>query len=124
MNILSDLTKYYRRSNFCRFNSHAKWPGRRLKAVASHSGYGQRNSRAFSRHIHGEAMMHHTERKSFRLPCRYTLAKSWAGLRKAWHGFKISKSKDNMENMRYYARIIRKLQLEMGIRVTHFDLDI
>ena len=26
--------------------------------------------------------------------------------------------------MKYYARFIRKLQLEMGIRVTHFDLDI
>ena len=29
-----------------------------------------------------------------------------------------------MENMRYYSRIIRKLQLEMGIRVTHFDVNI
>ena len=91
-------------------------------AVASHSGYGQRNRSALSRHINGEATMSHTERKSFRLLCRYTLAESWAGLRKAWLGFKISKSNDDMENMRYYARIIRKLQLEMGIRVTHFDL--
>lgn len=125
MKILSfDLTKHYRRSNSCRYNSHSKWPGRRLNAVASHSGYGQRNPRALSRYINGEAAMHHTERKSFRLLCRYTLAESWAALRKAWLGFKISNSNDDMENMRYYARIIRKLQLEMGIPVTHFDIAI
>lgn len=125
MKILSsDLTKHYRRSNFCRYNNHSKWPGRRLNAVASHSGYGQRNPRGLSRYINGEAAMHHTERKSFRLLCRYTLAESWAALRKAWLGFKISNSNDDVENMRYYARIIRKLQLEMRIPVTHFDLEI
>ena len=56
MKILSsDLRKHYRRSNFCLFNRHAKWPGRKLNAIASHSGYGQRNRGALSRHINGEA---------------------------------------------------------------------
>jgi hypothetical protein len=68
--------------------------------------------------------MHHTERKSFKLPCKYTIAASWAALRKAWLGFKIANSNDDTQKKRHYSRIIRKLQLEMGIGKTHFDLDI
>lgn len=68
--------------------------------------------------------MHHTERKSFELPCKYTIAASWAALRKAWLGFKIANSNDDTQKKRQYSRIIRKLQLEMGIGKTHFDLDI
>ena len=68
--------------------------------------------------------MHHTERKSFKLPCKYTIAASWAALRKAWLGFKIANSNNDTQKKRHYSRIIRKLQLEMGIGKTHFDLDI
>jgi hypothetical protein len=68
--------------------------------------------------------MHHAERKAFVLPCHYTLAQSWAALRKAWLAFKIANSKGDIQTMRDYARIIRKLQLQMGIRGIIFDDDI
>ena len=68
--------------------------------------------------------MHHAERKAFVLPCRYTLAQSWAALRKAWLAFKIANSNGDIQTMRDYARIIRTLQLQMGIPGTIFDDDI
>jgi len=68
--------------------------------------------------------MHHAERKAFVLPCRYTLAQSWAALRKAWLAFKIANSNGDIQTMREYARIIRTLQLQMGIPGTIFDDDI
>jgi hypothetical protein len=68
--------------------------------------------------------MHHAERKAFVLPCRYTLAQSWAALRKAWLAFKITKSNGDTQTMRDYARIIRTLQLQMAIPGTIFDDDI
>ena len=68
--------------------------------------------------------MHHAERKAFVLPCRYTLAQSWAALRKAWLAFKIAKSNGDTQTMRDYARIIRTLQLQMAIPGTIFDDDI
>lgn len=68
--------------------------------------------------------MHHAERKAFVLPCHYTLAQSWAALRKAWLAFKIANSNGDIQTMRDYARIIRTLQLQMGIPGTIFDYDI
>ena len=66
--------------------------------------------------------MHHTERKSFELPCKYTIAASWAALRKAWLGFKIANSNDDTQKKRHYSRIIRKLQLELGkVLSVHFN---
>jgi len=128
-----DSNKHYRRPNNCKYRKdsdsgtdyyYKNGPGRRLKAVASHSPHAQPNTKAYSRHIPNEAAMHHTERKSFKLPCKYTIAASWAALRKAWLGFKIANSNDDIQKKRHYSRIIRKLQLEMGIGKTHFDLDI
>lgn len=68
--------------------------------------------------------MHHAEMKAFVLPCRYTLAQSWAALRIAWLAFKIANSNGDIQTMRDYARIIRTLQLQMGIPGTIFDDDI
>lgn len=65
--------------------------------------------------------MHHTERKSFELPCGMTVAESWGGLRKAWLGFKIALANNNALLMTHYATFIRKVQTEMGIQVTEFD---
>ena len=65
--------------------------------------------------------MHHAERKAFVLPCRYTLAQSWAALRKAWLAFKIANANGNIQAKRDYARIIRTLQTQMGIRGTIFE---
>ena len=53
-----------------------------------------------------------------------TLAESWAGLRKAWLGFKIAKANNDALLMTHYATFIRKVQIEMGIQVTEFDPDI
>lgn len=68
--------------------------------------------------------MHHTERKSFSLPCGFTLGQGWAGLRKSWLGFKIARSNGNRDGIRHYSSFIRKVQREMGIEVTKFDSDI
>lgn len=68
--------------------------------------------------------MHHTERKSFELPCGMTLAESWGGLRKAWLGFKIANANNDALLMTHYATFIRKVQIEMGIQVTEFDPNI
>ena len=53
-----------------------------------------------------------------------TLAESWAGLRKAWLGFKIAKANNDALLMTHYATFIRKVQIEMGIQVTELDPDI
>jgi hypothetical protein len=68
--------------------------------------------------------MHHSERKSFELPCGKTVAESWGGLRKAWLGFKIALANHDAALMTHYASFIRKVQMEMGIQVTEFDPDI
>jgi hypothetical protein len=68
--------------------------------------------------------MHHTERKETILPCGYTVAESWAALRKSWLGFKIARSNFDTIRATEYASIITKLQVEMGIPPTNFDADI
>jgi hypothetical protein len=119
-----DSVRHYRRSRNCYYEGGPRRPRRWNKAVASHSPYGPPNPNAFSHHIRNEAAMHHAERKDFVLPCHYTLAQSWAALRKAWLAFKIANGNGDIQTMRDYARIIRTLQLQMGIRGTIFDDDI
>jgi hypothetical protein len=63
-------------------------------------------------------------RKEALLPCRMTVAQSWAALRKCWHGFNIAKSQNNRGWMLEYACRIRKIQIQMGIKRTDFDQDI
>ena len=94
-------------------------PGRR--AVGSHSRWGLHNERAISRYIPHEIDMSADERKDTILPCGYTIAQSWAALRKSWLGFNISHSNGDWSGMSKYAYQIRKLQLQMGIQLTHFD---
>jgi len=65
--------------------------------------------------------MNHNERKSFTLPSGWTLAQSWAALRKAWLGFKIALSNGDAALMTHYASFITKVQSEMGIEITDFD---
>jgi hypothetical protein len=43
------------------------------------------------------------------------------GLRKAWLAFKIANGNGDIQKMRYYARIIKALQLQMRIQGTIFD---
>jgi hypothetical protein len=45
---------------------------------------------------------------------------TWGGLRKCWTGYKIAKSEDDNEDMKYYAKGIRKFQRELRISVSEF----
>jgi hypothetical protein len=94
-------------------------PGRR--AVGSRSRWGMHNMRGISRYIPGEIDMTADERKDTMLPCGYTIAQSWAALRKSWLGFNISHCNGDWSGMSKYAYQIRKLQLQMGIQLTDFD---
>jgi hypothetical protein len=65
--------------------------------------------------------MYHGQTKETILPCGYSVAESWAALKKCWQGFKIANASSDVERMAEYASYIRKVQLEMGISVTCFD---
>jgi hypothetical protein len=55
----------------------------------------------------------------------YTENKTWGALHKAWKGYIIGKNLCQTERARYYARVIQKLQYELGLPVSSFpDLDI
>jgi hypothetical protein len=116
-----DSARHYWWARNCYYEGSPRRPRRWNKAVASHSPGSPPNPNAFSRHIRNEAAMHHAERKAFVLPCGYTLAQSWAALRKAWLAFKIANANGDIQTMRDYARIIRTLQIQMGIRGTIFE---
>ena len=50
---------------------------------------------------------------------------TWGALHKAWKGYQIGLNKFEREKMRYYARVIQKLQNELGLEVSSFpDLNI
>jgi hypothetical protein len=93
----------------------------RRRAVGSHTRWGERNPNALSSNLKGERGMTAEDRKSAELPCGYTVAESWAALRKCWLAFYITKSQGDTSQMGEYAKRIRKLQAEMGIKPTHFD---
>jgi hypothetical protein len=94
------------------------------RAVSSHSLRGQISYGAISSYVPNEMNLSAEERKSSILPCGFTIAESWAALRKSWLGFEIAKSNNNSALMSMYAGIIRKVQREMGIQQTIFDMEI
>ncbi len=96
----------------------------RRRAIGSHSRWGERNPNGLSSHIGNESLLAAEVRKYVLLPCRRTVAQSWAALRKCWLGFYIAKSQDNRGGMQKYAYRIRKIQTQMGIKPTDFDTDI
>jgi hypothetical protein len=50
---------------------------------------------------------------------------TWGALHKAWKGYQIGLNKFEREKMRYYARVIQKLQNELGLQVSSFpDLNV
>ena len=106
------------------YNSWHKSSKQRRRAVSTHSKFACPNRDGFSRYIPNEDLMHHTVRKKTRLPCGYTVAESWAALRKSWLGFKISCSNSDSIRATQYASIITKIQFEMGIPTTNFDPNI
>jgi hypothetical protein len=55
----------------------------------------------------------------------YTENRTWGALCKAWLAYVISKNKIELPQMEYYAKVIRKLQHELGLPITSFpDLDL
>ena len=55
----------------------------------------------------------------------HTENQTWGALHKAWKGYTISKNKFELARMEHYARVIQKLQNELGLRVSSFpDLNI
>lgn len=55
----------------------------------------------------------------------YTENQTWGALHKAWLGFVISKNKFEPRRMEYYARVIQKLENELGLSISSFpDLNI
>jgi len=109
--------KYARRENNIYYR-------RRKRAIGSHTPWGQRNPHALSSYLPGEKKMSAEDRKSAELPCGYTIAESWAALRKCWLAFYITKSQGDTTGITEYAKRIRKLQAEMGINPTNFDSNI
>ena len=109
--------KYSRRENNIYYR-------RRKRAVGSHTPWGEHNPDALSSYLNGEKEMTAEERKSSLLPSGWTIAKSWAALRKCWLGFDITKDQGDKDGMVEYAYRIRKIQAEMGIKPTNFDSDI
>jgi hypothetical protein len=49
----------------------------------------------------------------------HTENQTWGALHKAWKG-SIAKNKFELARMEYYARVIQKLQNELGLRVSSF----
>jgi hypothetical protein len=109
--------KYARRENNIYYR-------RRKRAVGSHTRWGEHNPHGLSSYLNGEKEMTAEERKNSLLPSGWTIAKSWAALRKCWLGFDITKDQGDRDGMVEYAYRIRKIQAEMGIKPTNFDSDI
>lgn len=55
------------------------------------------------------------------LPSGYTVKSAYLGLKKAWLGFKIVKSKDDYNGMIYYGKIIQKLQKQLNLPITSYS---
>jgi isopentenyldiphosphate isomerase len=51
----------------------------------------------------------------------YTENKTWGALHKAWKGYIIGKNLCQTERTRYYAKVIQKLQYELGLKISAFD---
>jgi hypothetical protein len=55
----------------------------------------------------------------------HTENQTWGALHKAWKGYVVGRNLCETEKMKYYARVIQKLQNELGLQVSSFpDLNI
>ena len=50
----------------------------------------------------------------------HTENQTWDALHKAWKGYTIAKNNFELARMEYYARVIQKLQNELGLQVSSF----
>jgi hypothetical protein len=56
------------------------------------------------------------------LPSGYTRNQTWTALCKSWNGFLLAKRECDRENMKQYAMQIRKLQKELDLPQSEFDM--
>jgi hypothetical protein len=50
----------------------------------------------------------------------YFESQTWGALHKAWKGYIIAKSKNEIDRLFYYAEVIQTLQQELGLPVSSF----
>ena len=55
------------------------------------------------------------------LPSTYYENQTWGALHKAWVGYWIAKDKFEYDKKEYYAKVIRKMQRELGLEVSEFE---
>ena len=55
------------------------------------------------------------------LPSGYYKNQAWGAMHKAWVGYMIAISKGEWDKEEYYAKIIQKLQRQLGLEVSKFD---
>jgi hypothetical protein len=51
---------------------------------------------------------------------KFTKGQTWGALKKAWKGYKIAKVQSDKARMAEYAKKIRTLQGELGVRQSSF----
>ena len=51
----------------------------------------------------------------------FTENQTWGALHKCWKGYTIAKNKFELARMEYYARVIQKLQNELGLPISSFS---
>ena len=56
------------------------------------------------------------------LTSRYYENQVWEALHKAWVGYNIAVSKWELDNQIKYAKIIRKLQRDLGLELSDFKI--
>lgn len=55
----------------------------------------------------------------------YTVGQTWGALKKAWRGYKIAKVQSDSPKMTEYAKKIRTLQHDLGVKQAEFpDLNL
>ena len=50
----------------------------------------------------------------------YTVGQTWGALKKAWRGYKIAKVQSDSSRMTEYAKKIRTLQHDLGVKQAEF----
>lgn len=70
---------------------------------------------------YGFAYLKRSRKYSRLLESGFTEAVTWGALKKAWIGFNISKHNDEFDRLEHYAKVIQKLQRELGGNVTDFS---
>jgi hypothetical protein len=65
---------------------------------------------------HRESLKYHE-----RLPSGYKVNQTWGAIHKAWVGYCIAINKFEPEKEIYYAKVIQKLQKELGLEVSEFE---